>query len=123
MGVSPTMVWKWLREGQLAARKVNRIRLIRRVDLEAFIDAMAGIPGRPEVRMRTLPAPRPGRGGSDLRPAVRRRSISARDRLGHGLARPLHRFRHPFQRTSRDITSPETADRPAARCSGAAQWS
>ncbi|GJD66570.1 helix-turn-helix domain-containing protein [Methylobacterium frigidaeris] len=40
MGVSQTTVWMWIREGSLAARKVSRIRLIRRVDLEAFIDAM-----------------------------------------------------------------------------------
>lgn len=47
MGVSQTMVWKWLREGHLAARKINRVRLIRRVDLEAFIDAMPASRGGP----------------------------------------------------------------------------
>jgi len=40
MGVSSAVVWRWLREGQLPARKINRVRPIRRVDLEAFIDAM-----------------------------------------------------------------------------------
>ncbi|BCM88105.1 hypothetical protein mvi_65660 (plasmid) [Methylobacterium indicum] len=48
MGVSSAVVWRWLREGHLAARKINRVRLIRRIDLEAFIDAMPASRGGPK---------------------------------------------------------------------------
>lgn len=47
MGVSSAVVWRWLREGQLPARKINRVRLIRRVDLESFINAMPASRGGP----------------------------------------------------------------------------
>ena len=48
MGISQTTVWMWIREGSLPARKINRVRLIRRVDLEAFIDAMPISRGGPK---------------------------------------------------------------------------
>ena len=40
MGVTDSTVWKWLRKSGLPSRRINRVRLIRRVDLEEFIDAM-----------------------------------------------------------------------------------
>ncbi|MGX7709471.1 helix-turn-helix domain-containing protein [Methylobacterium sp. Gmos1] len=40
IGVSASKVWGLIGEGRLPARKLDDVRLIRRVDLEAFIDAM-----------------------------------------------------------------------------------
>ncbi|SFV14550.1 DNA binding domain-containing protein, excisionase family [Methylobacterium sp. 174MFSha1.1] len=48
MGVTDSTVWKWLRESGLPSRRINRVRLIRRVDLEAFIDAMPASRGGPK---------------------------------------------------------------------------
>ncbi len=45
IGVSSEKVWEWISDGRLPARKLDRIRLIRRVDLEAFIDAMPATRG------------------------------------------------------------------------------
>jgi len=47
MGATDSTVWKWLREGGLPSRLINRVRLIRHVDLEAFIDAMPASRGGP----------------------------------------------------------------------------
>ncbi|KMO39066.1 helix-turn-helix domain-containing protein [Methylobacterium aquaticum] len=47
-GVSRALVWKWIRKGGLLSRKINGVRLIRRVDLETFIDAMPASRGGPK---------------------------------------------------------------------------
>ncbi|WP_082984906.1 helix-turn-helix domain-containing protein, partial [Methylobacterium platani] len=48
LGVSKTKVWDLIGEGRLPARKLDGVRLIRRVDLEAFIDAMPASRGGPK---------------------------------------------------------------------------
>lgn len=45
IGVSTSKVWGLIGEGRLPALKLDGVRLIRRVDLEAFIDAMLAAEG------------------------------------------------------------------------------
>ncbi|AWB26212.1 DNA-binding protein (plasmid) [Methylobacterium currus] len=48
LGISTSKVWGLLGEGRLPARKMDGVTLIRRVDLEAFIDTLPAFRGGPQ---------------------------------------------------------------------------